>query len=80
MKETLRFIKFVIRMWNILNIKSIDIAKLLNDAIDDARFDFLLEMTEKFKQMDSSSQGQCVKGFTSETGNALHRTLIDLLS
>ena len=73
-------------MWNILNIKSCDIAVPLNDPDrqnfmdpNDSRFDFLLKMATMFKKMDNSVCAKRVKGLTSERANALHRTLVGIV-
>ena len=86
MEGTAKFVKYVTRMWNILNIKSCDIAVRLDDpdrqTFTDpnvSRLDFLLQMATMFKQMDNSVRGQRIKGLTSETSNALHRTLVGIV-
>ena len=86
MEGTSKFIKLVTRMWNILNIRSCDIAARLNDPDretftdpNDPRLDFLLKMATMFKQMDNSVRWNRVKGLTGETANALHRTLVGIV-
>ena len=73
-------------MWNILNIRSCDIAVRLNDPDrkkftdpNDPRLDFLLKMATMFKQMDNSVRGKRVKGLTGETSNALHKTVVGIV-
>ena len=87
MEGTAKFVKYVTRMWNILNMKSCDIAVRLNDPDrqtftdpNDPRLYFLLQMATMFKQMDTSVRGQRIKGLTSETSNALHRTLVGIVN
>ena len=69
-------------MWKILNIKSPDAARNLNDvnrekftSEEDPRLDFLLRMAKSFKLMDGAKRGFRVQCLTSETANALHQTL-----
>ena len=82
MEGTHIFVKLVTRMWNILNIRSCDTARRLNDPDrekftdpNDPRLNFLLKMATMFKKMDCSLRGQRSRGLTSETADALHRTL-----
>ena len=86
MEGTYTFVKVVTRMWNILNIRSPDTAKRMNDPDrekftdpKDPRLDFLLQMATMFKEMDNSIRGQRVRGLTGETANALHRTLLGIV-
>ena len=83
---TYTFVKLVTRMWNILNTKSPESAKRLNDPdrekftdCQDSRLDFILRMATMFKEMDNSIRGQRVKGLTGETANALHQTLVGMV-
>ena len=80
--ETARFVEIVTRMWKILNIKSPDARRNLNDkdrekiaATDDPRLEFVIKMGCSFKLMDVSKQGNRIRCLTSETANALHKTL-----
>ena len=80
---TQKFVKYVTKMWNILNIRSTDIAYRLNDPDRkiitdpfDPRLDFLLKMGRMFKEMDNSFRGQRIRGLTGDTSNALHQTLL----
>ena len=80
--ETAAFIEAVVKMWNILNVKSPDSGRKLHDedrypfnSIDDERLTFLHEMATSFKLMDGGNQGTRVKSLTSDTSNALHLTL-----
>ena len=82
MHDTATFVELVTRMWKILNIKSPDAAKQLNDpdrekftSVDDPRLDFLLRMAKMFKLMDASKKGDRIKCLTIDTANALHQTL-----
>ena len=74
-------------MWNMLNIKSVNAGKRLNDpgryaftSSDDERFLFLGCMATTFKEMDvySASSHSRVMGLTSDTSNALHLTLLGM--
>ena len=83
MEGTSKFVKLVTRMWNILNIKSCSIAVRLNNPDrkeftdpNDPRLEFLSKIATMFKQMDNSVRGKRVRGLTSETANALHKTLV----
>jgi hypothetical protein len=86
MEGTAKFVKLVTRMWNMLNIRSCDIAVRLNDPDrekftdpNDPRLDFLLKMATMFKEMDNSVRGKRTKGLTGETSNALHKTLVGIV-
>ena len=79
----MKFVRYVTRMWNILNIRSTDIGYRLNDPDrekftdpNDPRLDFLSKMVTMFKEMDNSIRGQRIRGLTGETSNALHQTLV----
>ena len=80
------FIERVTQMWNILNVRSPEAGKQLNDKDripfedeNDERSTFLTEMATVFKLMDSSKQGQRVKALTGDTSNALHVTLLGMV-
>ena len=86
-EETARFIELVTCMWNMLNIKSVNAGKRLNDpgrcaftSSDDERFLFLGCMATTFKEMNvySASSHSRVMGLTSDTSNALHLTLLGM--
>ena len=84
--DTARFVEFVTRMWNILNIKSPSAGRHLNDkdrekicAPDDPRLEFLLKMGHSFKLMDACKQGHRVRCLTNATANALHVTLTGIV-
>ena len=86
-EETARFIELVTCMWNMLNIKSVNAGKRLNDpdryaftSSDDERFLFLGRMATTFKEMDeySASSHSRVMGLTSDTSNALHSALLGM--
>ena len=86
MEGTAKFVKYVTRIWNILNIKSCDIAVRLNDPVrkrftdpKNSRLYFLLKMATMFMKMDNSVRGKRVKGLTSETANVLHRTIVGIV-
>ena len=73
-------------MWKILNIKSPDAGRNLNDGdretfttTDDPWLEFLLKMGHSFKLMDGSKRGHMERCLTSETANALHETLIGIV-
>ena len=75
--DTARFVEFVTRMWNILNIKSPSAGRHLNDKDrekicepDDHRLEFLLKMGHSFKLMDACKQGHRVRCLTNATANA----------
>ena len=81
--ETARFVEIVTRMRKILNIKSPDAGRNLNDkdrekiaATDDPRLEFVIKMGCSFKLMDASKRGNRIRCLTSETANALHKTLM----
>ena len=81
-KDTARFVSLVTRMWNMLNVKSPEAGRRLNDpdreqlfSDSDSRLDFLLNMGNAFKLLDSSKRGCRVENLTSETGNDLHKTI-----
>ena len=78
------FVELVTRLINILNVKSPDVGYRLNDPdrkvfedIDDNRFDFLLNMSQMFAKMDTSSTifPTRVMCLTSQTSNALSLTI-----
>ena len=80
--DTARFVFLFTRMWKILNIKSPEAGKHLNDpdrekieSKTDSRLDFLLKMATSIKVMDSGKRGARVRGMTSNTANAFHQTL-----
>lgn len=81
-KDTARFVCLITRMWNMLNIKSPDAGRNLNDpdrdrfsSDSDTRFDFLLRIASSLKLMDSNKKGCRVKGLTNDTSNAVHQTI-----
>ena len=64
-KGTLKFVKLVTKMWNILNIKSCDTALRLNDPDrakfsdpNDERLIFLLRIADMFKDMSTNRRNQ----------------------
>ena len=80
--DTARFVFLCTRMWKILNIKSPEAGKRLNDpdrdqieSKTDPRLDFLLKMASAIKLMDSGKRGARIRGLTGDTANAFHRTL-----
>ena len=79
-KDTARFVSLITRMWDMLNVKSPEAGRRLNDpdrkqflSDSDSRLDFLLKMGIFLKLLDSSKRGCSVKKLTSETANALHQ-------
>ena len=75
MEGTLKFVRYVTRIWNILNIRSCYSGSRLNDPdrepfkdCRDPRLDFLLQMATMYKQMDCSFKGKRVKGLTGDDG------------
>ena len=83
MDDTAYFVENVVKMWNILNIKSLYTWKHLNDINRmpftdpcDERLNFLYKMATAFKKMDNGPSGKRVKGLTNDTSNALHMTLV----
>ena len=86
MEGTYKFVQLVTRMWHILNTRSPESAKRLNDPdrekfsdAEDPRLEFILKMSTMFKEMDNSLRGQRVRGLTGETANALHQTLVGMV-
>ena len=88
-KDTAIFVKAVTELWNCLNVKTKDGWILLNDkntepfkSIEDERFDKILSMAEKFKEMDLSKSRYCgrVMCLTLDTSNVLFVTLQSLVS
>ena len=80
--DTARFVSLITRMWKVLNIKSPEAGKHLNDPDRekfesklDQRLDFLVKMASSIKLMDSGKRGARVRGLTSDTANAFHQTL-----
>lgn len=80
--DTALFVFLCTRMWKILNIKSPEDGKHLNDSdrnkIEskmDLKLDFLLKMTSAIKLTDSEKCDARIRGFTGDTSNAFHRTL-----
>ena len=81
-KDTARFVALITKMWNILNIKTYSTGNDPNDpdrlpffTADDQRLEFLLKLACSFKLMGNSKRGIRYKGLTSETSDALHKTL-----
>ena len=79
---TATFIKFVLKMWQILNTSSVFTGNRLNNINmeafrdkSDVRFSFLSNMATSFKLMDNEKRGSRVKGLTQETSKALHITI-----
>ena len=80
-KDTARFVSLFTRIWNILNIKSPQAGKHLNDT-DREKFEskrnprltFLLKMASSIKLMDSGKRGARPRGLTCDTANTFHRT------
>ena len=84
--KVLKFVRYVTRIWNILNIRSCYSGSRLNDPdresfkdCRDPRLDFLLQMATMYKQMDCSFKGKRVKGLTGDTDNVLHQTLFGIV-
>ena len=84
LEETARFVELVLRMWNMLNVKSVNAGGRLNYpdryafySADDNMIDFLKRMATIFKQMDiaGASLYTRVMGLTSD---ALHVTLLGI--
>ena len=77
--ETAIFVEHVIKMWNILNVRSRYTGERLKDtnrepinSIEDPKLDFLLKMATSLKLMDTSKHRQRIEGLTSDTANAWH--------
>ena len=87
MEGTAKFVKYVTRMWNIINIRSTGSGFRLNDPdirmpfnnLNDPKLDFLMKMATMFKRMDNSISGRRIKGLTCQTSNALHQTLVGFI-
>ena len=80
--DTARFVSLFSRMWKMLNIKSPEAGKRLNDpdrekfaSKTDPRIDFLLKMATSIKLMDSNKRGARRRGLTTDTATAFHQTL-----
>ena len=74
------FVSAVTKLWNCLNVRSPDRSRNLNDSNrepfrspDDKRFEFLRDMADKFKEMDTSKSqyNKRVRCFIVDTSNAL---------
>ena len=87
--ETSTFLLSVTRMWNILNVKSLDVGVRLNDPdrytisdANDARLQFLLDIADSFAEMDPRKlpNGMRVKMLTADTSEALAMTLRGVVS
>ena len=80
--DTAKFVSLCTKMWKILNIKSPQAGKHLNDpdrekfvSKTDPRLEFLIQMATMLKTMGSSKRGFRIKGLTGDTSNAFHQTL-----
>ena len=82
--DTAVFVSAVTKLWNCLNVKSPDASRNLNDPNrepfrlpDDKRFEFLHDMADKFKDMDTSKSqyNKRVMCLTVDTSNVLFITL-----
>ena len=79
---TALFVKKVVDMWKILNVKTTGKDIRHNNPLeavikspDDPRLNYLLEMGEMFKGMKKPEGGKRNKCLTKDTGTALHHTL-----
>ena len=84
--DTALFISKITWMWHILNVKSSNEGVHLNDpdrhpisSPDDERLLFLENMATFLKLMDNSKRGQRVRGFSSQTANAWHVSLLGMV-
>ena len=83
------FVENMTNLFNMLNVKSPEAARQLNDpdravfsTYDDERYDYLLQMAESFERMDTTSTKYThrVMSLTADTSNALVITLRGLES
>ena len=88
-KDTAIFVRAVTNLWNCLNVKKKYTGKNLNDknrypfeSVDDVRFQNILNIAEKFKEMNTSltSYSARVMCLTTDTSQALFRTITGLVS
>ena len=84
--DTAAFVKQVTRLIEIINVKSPHPGTRLNDddrrpIMDpkDPRLTSIHQMATCFKEMDNGLLGRRIRGLTSDTANALHRSLNGLI-
>ena len=84
--DTALFIENIMRMWHILNVKSLCEGRNLEDpdrypinSPDEERLNYLERIAAPLKLMDNSKQGQRVRGLTVDTANAWHVSLLRLV-
>lgn len=84
--DTATFIERITQMWHILNVKSPNEGRNLNDPNrypienpNDERLIFLQRMSTLLKLMDSSKKGQRIRGLTGDTANAWHISLLGMV-
>ena len=81
------FVKMVTKMWNIINIKSPHAGVRTNDPDrnpfrdkSDDRLQYLTKVATTYKRMGNSLRGQRMNNLTSDTSNALYRTLTGIVA
>ena len=84
--DTAAFVKQVTRLIKIINVKSPHTGTRHNDDDrrpitdpKDPRLTFIHQMATCFKEMDNGLRGRRIRGLTSDTANALHRSLNGLI-
>lgn len=84
--DTAAFVKQVTRLIKIINVKSPHTGTRLNDDDrrpitdpEDPRLTFMHQMATCFKEMDNGLRGRRIRGLTSNTANAFHHSLNDLI-
>ena len=80
------FVKMVTKMWNIINIKSPHAGFRTNDPDNnpfrdksDDHLQYLTKLATTYERMDNSPRDQRMHSLTSDTSNALHRTLTGIV-
>ena len=80
-------VKIVTKIWNIINIKLPHARFRTNDPDrnpfrdkSDDRLQYLTKVATTYKTMDISPRGQRMHSLTSDTSNALHRTLTGIVA
>ena len=81
------FVKMVTKMWNIINITSPRAGFRTNDPDRNPfrdksgdRLQYLTKVATTYNRMDKSPRGQRMHSLTSDTSNALHRTLTGIVA
>ena len=84
--DTALFINKILTWWKILNVKSLQIDKLHNDALqaeirspNDTRLDFIIEFGKMALNM-AGNQGNCKKQLSQNTATGIHHTYNRIVS